>query len=115
MASVDEWLLAADYILERGNSRVVLCERGIRTFERATPSTLDVSAITVLRDRSHLPVLVDPGLACGNARWVVPLALAGRLAGAHGAVLEVGTGPDAPGHALDIEAIEAISTRLGEV
>lgn len=116
MASLDEWLTAADYLLERGNAQVLLCERGIRTFERATPSTLDLSAVAVLRDRSHLPVLVDPGQACGNARWVSPLAVGARHAGAQGVVLEVVLGEEpAPAHALSVEAFGALVTRLGEV
>ncbi len=89
MASVDAWLTAAEFILARGNHRVILCERGIRTFERHTPSTLDLAAVAALRERSHLPILVDPSKATGQARWAMALSEAGRAAGAHGAVVEV--------------------------
>ena len=74
MASIDEWLNAAEYILAQGNPDVILCERGIRTFETATRNTLDLSAIPVLRERTHLPILVDPSHAVGHRRWVLPMA-----------------------------------------
>jgi chorismate mutase/prephenate dehydratase len=89
MASVEEWLLAAERVLERGNHRLILCERGIRTFERATTTTLDLSALVLLRERSHLPVFVDPFRATGNARWAMPLCEGARSAGAQGLVLSV--------------------------
>ncbi|MDB4985201.1 MAG: phospho-2-dehydro-3-deoxyheptonate aldolase [Myxococcaceae bacterium] len=92
MASIDEWLAAADRILERGNHRVALCERGIRTFEESTPSTLDLAAVPVLRELSHLPVLVDSTRAAGHARWAVPLADAALAAGAQGLSLAVKLG-----------------------
>jgi 3-deoxy-7-phosphoheptulonate synthase len=68
---------------------VVLCERGIRTFERSTPSTLDLSSVAILRERSHLPVIVDTSFAAGRARWALPLAESARAAGAQGVVLDV--------------------------
>jgi 3-deoxy-7-phosphoheptulonate synthase len=68
---------------------VVLCERGIRTFERSTPSTLDLTAVAILRERSHLPVIVDPSFAAGRARWALPLAESARAVGAQGVVLDV--------------------------
>jgi len=97
MATLDELLLAAEYVVANGNPRVVLCERGIRTFETATRNTLDVSAVPVLRERSHLPVIVDPSHAAGRREWVAPLARAAVAAGADGLLVEVH--PD-PAHAL---------------
>jgi chorismate mutase / prephenate dehydratase len=94
MASIDEWLNAAEYILSQGNQQVMLCERGIRTFETATRNTLDLSAIPVLRERTHLPVLVDPSHAVGNRRWVLPMAKAALAAGAHGIMVEVHPKPE---------------------
>jgi 3-deoxy-7-phosphoheptulonate synthase len=87
-ATYDEWLAAADYILGEGNDRVILCERGIRTFETATRNTLDVSAIPVLRERTPLPVIVDPSHAAGRGDWVPALALAAVAAGADGLLIE---------------------------
>ncbi|GAC1569414.1 MAG: hypothetical protein NVS3B18_00160 [Candidatus Dormibacteria bacterium] len=87
-ATYDEWLGAADYITTEGNRNVMLCERGIRTFETATRNTLDVSAIAVLRDLTDLPILIDPSHAAGNAAWVPSLALAAVAAGADGLIIE---------------------------
>jgi 3-deoxy-7-phosphoheptulonate synthase len=88
-ATVEELLLAAEHILVQGNTQVVLCERGIRTFERATRNTLDVSAIPVLKSETHLPVIVDPSHAGGRAELVAPLAMAAIAAGADGLIVEV--------------------------
>jgi len=88
--SIDEWLAAAEFVLSHGNGQVVLCERGIRTFESATRHTLDLSAVPVLASRTHLPVLVDPSRGTGNSNYVIPLARAARAVGAHGLWLEVG-------------------------
>jgi chorismate mutase/prephenate dehydratase len=93
-ASIDEFLQAAEYILAGGNQRVILCERGIRTFETSTRNTLDVTAVPVLRRRTHLPVIVDPSHAAGDRDLVVPLALAGAAVGAHGLIVEVHPDPD---------------------
>jgi 3-deoxy-7-phosphoheptulonate synthase len=87
-ATYDEWLAAAEYILAEGNPQVILCERGIRTFETATRNTLDVSAVPVLRERTPLPVIVDPSHAAGRADWVPALALAAVAAGADGLLIE---------------------------
>jgi len=87
-ATVDELLLAAEHVMDGGNNRVVLCERGIRTFETATQATLDLSAVLVLRERTHLPVLVDPSHAAGRCELVAPLALAAAAAGADGLIVE---------------------------
>ncbi|MEM0964148.1 MAG: 3-deoxy-7-phosphoheptulonate synthase, partial [Bacteroidota bacterium] len=92
--SIDEWLAAAEYVLAGGNERVILCERGIRTFETATRNTLDVSAVVVARERTHLPVIVDPSHAAGLRRWVPALAKAAIAAGAHGLIVEAHPDPD---------------------
>jgi 3-deoxy-7-phosphoheptulonate synthase len=97
MATIDELLHAAEYIVTEGNPRVILCERGIRTFETATRNTLDLSAVPVLRERSHLPVIVDPSHAAGKREWVEALALAAVASGADGILVEV---HDDPEHAL---------------
>ena len=93
-ASVDELLLAAEYILKEGNSHVILCERGIRTFERATRYTLDISAVPVLKQKTHLPVIVDPSHAAGRRDLVLPLARAAVAAGADGIMVEVHPAPE---------------------
>ena len=87
-ATYDEWLAAADYITTEGNPQVILCERGIRTFETATRNTLDVTAIAVLRDMTDLPIAVDPSHAAGKARWVPSLAVAALAAGADALLIE---------------------------
>jgi 3-deoxy-7-phosphoheptulonate synthase len=92
-ASVDDLLSAAEYILSEGNPNVVLCERGIRTFETATRNTLDLSAIPVLRERTHLPIMVDPSHGVGVRRWIVPLCRAAKAVGAHGLLVEVHPNP----------------------
>lgn len=94
-ATIDEWLNAAEYIMSSGNAEVVLCERGIRTFERATRNTLDISAVPVLRARTHLPVIVDPSHAAGVRAFVAPLARAAKAVGADGAMIEVHCNPGA--------------------
>lgn len=89
MAPIDEYLLAAEYILNEGNNQVILCERGIRTFETSTRNTLDLSAIPILKRRTHLPVIVDPSHATGH-NWIVPaMAKAAIAAGADGIMIEV--------------------------
>jgi len=93
-ATTTELLLAAEHVMAAGNNNVVLCERGIRTFETSTRSTLDVSAIPVLKEETHLPVIVDPSHAGGRARLVIPLALASIAAGADGIMVEVHPDPD---------------------
>jgi 3-deoxy-7-phosphoheptulonate synthase len=94
-ATYEEWLGAAEYVLAGGNDQLVLCERGIRTFETATRNTLDVAAIPVLRERTGLPVIVDPSHAAGQRQWVAPLALAAVAAGADGLVVECHPEPSA--------------------
>ncbi len=96
-ATIEEWLLAAEYLLAGGSDQVILCERGIRTFETATRNTLDLNAVPVLRERTHLPVIVDPSHGTGRRSLVVPMARAGIAAGADGLIVEVHPDPD---HAL---------------
>jgi 3-deoxy-7-phosphoheptulonate synthase len=93
-ATIEDFLLAAEYVLSCGNRRVILCERGIRTFERATRNTLDIGAIPVLKSETHLPVLVDPSHAAGRRDLVLPLALAAVAVGADGLLVEVHPDPD---------------------
>ena len=88
MASLDEWLSAAEVILAQGNQQVILCERGIKTFETTTRGTLDLTSIPIIRERSHLPIIVDPTDACGQSRWIPALSQAAVFAGAHGIMLE---------------------------
>ena len=88
-ATIDEWLNAAEYIISEGNPNIVLCERGIRTYETSTRNTLDISAVPVIRAKSHLPVIVDPSHATGVRAYVEPLAKAAVAAGADGLMIEV--------------------------
>jgi 3-deoxy-7-phosphoheptulonate synthase len=93
--TIDEWLNAAEYVLSEGNPDVVLCERGIRTFETATRFTLDVAAVAIAHRRSGLPVVVDPSHAAGRREWVLPLTLAGVASGADGLLIETHPEPAA--------------------
>jgi 3-deoxy-7-phosphoheptulonate synthase len=93
-ATLEEWLLAAEYIMTEGNYQVVLCERGIRTFAQHTRNTLDVAAIPAVRTISHLPVIVDPSHASGKSSMVTPLARAGVAVGADGLIIEVHDQPE---------------------
>ncbi len=93
-ASITEWLMSAEYVLSQGNHRVILCERGMRTFNEETRFTLDVSAVPVVQERSHLPVFVDPSHAAGKRDLVPALALAAIGAGAAGLIIEVHSCPD---------------------
>ena len=95
--TLEELLMSAEYIMAGGNSNVILCERGIRTFETATRNTLDLSAVPVLRQLSHLPIIVDPSHATGKAALVPPMAVAAVAAGADGLIIEVHNDPQ---HAL---------------
>ncbi len=91
--TIQELLMSAEYIMAGGNPNVILCERGIRTFETATRNTLDLSAVPMLHELSHLPVIVDPSHATGIARLVAPMALAGAASGADGLMIEVHNDP----------------------
>lgn len=91
--TIEEWLNAAEYIMSEGNYNVVLCERGIRTFETATRNTLDLSAVPVVKAFSHLPIIVDPSHAAGKSQYVLPLSKAAIAAGADGLIIEVHPNP----------------------
>lgn len=92
-STIQELLMSAEYIMAGGNSQIILCERGIRTFETATRNTLDISAVPVLKELTHLPVIVDPSHGTGNARFVKPMAMAAVAAGADGLIIEVHNDP----------------------
>jgi 3-deoxy-7-phosphoheptulonate synthase len=94
MTTIDEWLQAAEYILLEGNQNVVLCERGIRTFEKATRNTLDLAAVPVLRKATHLPILVDPSHATGSRELIAPMAKAAIAAGTDGLMIETHPTPE---------------------
>ncbi len=116
-SSIEELLQAAEYVLAEGNQQVILCERGIRTFETSTRNTLDLSAVPVLRGRTHLPVVVDPSHAAGQRDLVAPLALAASAIGAHGIMVEVHPDPenalsDGP-QSLELEQFDALARALG--
>jgi len=94
MTTIKEFLMSAEYILSEGNKDVMLCERGIRTFETATRNTLDLSCIPVLRKETHLPIIVDPSHATGHWEYVAPMAKAAIAAGADGLMIEVHSCPE---------------------
>ena len=117
--TIEEWLLGAEYILAQGNAEVILCERGIRTFEVATRNTLDLNAVALVKRLSHLPVLADPSHATGKWYLVEPMTLAALAAGADGVMVEVHPNPD---HALSDgaqsltpENFDALMQRAGGV
>jgi 3-deoxy-7-phosphoheptulonate synthase len=116
-ATVEELLMAAEYILAGGNRQVVLCERGVRTFADHTRNTLDLSAVVVVKQLSHLPMLVDPSHAAGKWPYVTPLALAGQAVGADGLIVEVHPEParalsDGP-QSLTFEKFAELQAKLG--
>ena len=96
-ATIEEWLMSAEYILAAGNPNVILCERGIRTFERYTRNTLDLAVVPIIKSRSHLPIIIDPSHATGDRKLVEAVSLAAIAAGADGLIIEV---HDDPPHAL---------------
>jgi 3-deoxy-7-phosphoheptulonate synthase len=116
-ATITELLMSAEYIMAHGNHQVVLCERGIRTYERATRNTLDVSAIPVLKRETHLPVIVDPSHAGGDSELVAPLAFAAVAAGADGLIIEVHPDPESAlsdgDQSLNPGAFSTVMDRLG--
>jgi 3-deoxy-7-phosphoheptulonate synthase len=116
-ATIRELLMAAEYIMAHGNAQVVLCERGIRTFENATRNTLDIAAVPVLKEETHLPVIVDPSHAGGRRSLVLPLACAAVGAGADGLIVEVHPQPDAARsdgeQSLCFEEFAMLMQRLG--
>ncbi|TCO62836.1 3-deoxy-D-arabinoheptulosonate-7-phosphate synthase [Actinocrispum wychmicini] len=115
-ATYDEWLGAAHYIRAEGNEQVILCERGIRTFNTEVRNTLDISAIPVMRSLCDLPIIVDPSHAAGRREWVAPLALAAVAAGADGLIIEAHPDPDESWtdsrQALHPHALKAIITSI---
>jgi chorismate mutase / prephenate dehydratase len=118
-STIEEWLAAAEYVVAQGNQQVILCERGIRTFESATRNTLDLSAVVVVRERSHLPIIVDPSHGTGLSSYVAPMAWAARAAGAHGLLIEVHPAPaealsDAD-QSLSFEQFAALMRRLATI
>ncbi|HKA12808.1 MAG TPA: 3-deoxy-7-phosphoheptulonate synthase [Candidatus Dormibacteraeota bacterium] len=111
-ATIDEWVAASEYVRRRGNDNVILCERGIRTFETRTRNTLDISAVVVARGLTDLPVIVDPSHAAGRREWVPALALAALAAGADGLLVEAHPTPalawsDGP-QAITLEALKGL-------
>lgn len=116
---VNEWLLSAEYIIRHGNPNVVLCERGIRTFETATRNTLDLNAVAYVKTKSGLPVIVDPSHGTGHSELVTPLALAAAAVGADGIIIEVHPEPTkalSDGfQALDFEAFEVLMNKLNKL
>ena len=118
-AYLDEFLAASEYILRAGNSKVILCERGIRTFERSTRNTLDLSAVPYLKQRSSLPVIVDPSHATGRRDLVVPMCWAAAAAGADGIIVEIHPQPSEAlsdgDQALTLEDLEVMVPRLNRI
>jgi len=116
-ATIDEWLMAAEYVLAEGNDAVVLCERGSRGFDPRTSDTLDIGAIPVVQRMSHLPVVIDPAPSRGGSDLIAPLALAGRSAGADGLMVLVHpdpeTAPAGNGAQIDLAAFSILMDRLG--
>jgi len=117
--TLKELLMSAEYIMAGGNRNIILCERGIRTYETYTRSTLDLSAVPVLRELSHLPVVVDPSHACGAARLVGPMAMAAAAAGAHGIMVEVHNDPANAlcdgGQSLTPEQFSAVAEKVRKI
>lgn len=117
--TIEEWLMSAEYIMAGGNENVILCERGIRTFETATRNTLDLSAIPVIKKKSHLPIIVDPSHAVGVSSLVEPMALAAVSAGADGLIIEVHNNPQKAlcdgAQSLTIEQFNSLNNKIGKL
>ena len=115
-SSYEEWLLSAEYVLSGGNSQVILCERGIRTFETATRFTMDLAAIPMAKSLSHLPIIADPSHATGRANLVAPMSLAAVAAGAHGIIVDVHPDPASAkcdgAQALTFEIFESMMVQV---
>ena len=115
-ATINEFLLSAEYILAHGNQNIILCERGIRTFETMTRNTLDLNAIALVRELSHLPIIVDASHGTGKRSLVGPLTLAGIMAGANGAMIEVHENPDCAlsdgTQSLDFELFDKVANNI---
>ncbi len=118
-ATFEEWLLSAEYVVAQGNPNVILCERGIRTFETATRNTMDLNAVALAKRRSHLPVIADPSHGTGKWYLVAPLALAAIAAGADGLIIEVHPDPDRArsdgSQSLNVENFGALMRQLSTV
>lgn len=118
-ATVEEWLMAAEYIMSEGNPQVILCERGIRTFETATRNTLDLSAVSLAKSLSHLPVVVDPSHGTGKRKLVLPMAKAAVVAGADGLLIEVHPDPanalSDGEQSLDLPEFESLMAKITEL
>jgi 3-deoxy-7-phosphoheptulonate synthase len=118
-STVEEWLLAAEYVLSQGNRGVVLCERGIRTFETSTRFTLDLNSVPLVRELSHLPVVVDPSQGTGRWSLVGPMSLAALAAGAHGLIVEVHPRPDEAlsdgSQSLDFDGFDRLMRGVGRL
>lgn len=118
-SSVQDWLLAAEYILNKGNKNVILCERGIRTFETATRNTMDINAIPLVKELSHLPVIADPSHGTGKMKLVEPVSLGMVAAGADGLILEVHPHPERAlcdgAQSLTFEALGTLMTNVGKI
>ena len=93
-ATIEEWIMSAEYIMASGNPNVIFCERGIRTFEKYTRNTLDLSVIPILKEKTHLPVIIDPSHATGDWKLVESMSLAAIAAGADGLIIEVHNNPE---------------------
>ena len=118
-ATIEEWLMAAEYIISGGNGKIILCERGIRTFETSTRNTLDLSAVPMVKRLSHLPVIVDPSHATGDRGLVLPMSLAAIASGADGLILEMHPNPsqalsDGP-QSLTPEGLEEVMNHLQRI
>jgi 3-deoxy-7-phosphoheptulonate synthase len=118
-STVEEWLMAAEYILKEGNKNVILCERGIRTFETGTRNTLDISSVPMVKNHSHLPIIVDPSHATGVRELVVPLCKAALAAGADGVMVEMHPNPrealcDGP-QSLTLDCFKEMMDELNEM
>ncbi len=117
--TIEEWLMAAEYVAKAGNKKIILCERGIRTFETSTRNTLDVSSIPIVKSLSHLPVIADPSHASGRSDLILPLSLASIAAGADGLLIEVHPNPeealcDGP-QSLNFENFSQLAEKIKEI
>ncbi len=118
-ATIEEWLMAAEYIMAGGNEQVILCERGIRTYEKYTRNTLDISAVLAVRELSHLPVIIDPSHAAGRWQMIEKLSMASLAVGAHGLIVEVHHDPEHAmsdgAQSLKIPKFKSMMTSLGQM
>lgn len=118
-STIREFLLSAEYILKGGNENVILCERGIRTFENATRNTLDLSAVSILKKETHLPVIVDPSHATGLSSIIIPMSMAAVACGADGIMVEVHKTPDCAltdaAQAIDFKQFEELKKNIDKI